>query len=89
MKWQKANALQPETYTDILPGVNGVVHTLGTLLEDGQYKKAMADGDIGALINNFVSGLVDSGNPLEKGGDGTKGGYEALNRDSGTSFFIL
>ncbi|KIM87147.1 hypothetical protein PILCRDRAFT_64295 [Piloderma croceum F 1598] len=82
VKWQKANALQPETYADILPGVNGVVHTLGTLLENGQYKKAMADGDIGALISNFLSGLVDSGNPLEKGGDGTQEGYEALNRDS-------
>jgi len=86
VNWQKADALQPETYADILPGVNGVVHTLGTLLEDGQYKKAMAQGDIGALIGNFLSGLVDSGNPLEKGSEGGRGGYEVLNRDSGINF---
>jgi len=29
-----------------------------------------------------VNGLVDSGNPLEKGGDGRRGSYEVLNRDS-------
>lgn len=58
------------------------MHTLGTLLEDGQYKKAMAEGNLGALIGSFVNGLVDSGNPLEKGGDRRRGSYEVLNRDS-------
>ena len=64
------------------------MHTLGTLLEDGQYKKAMAEGNLGALIGSFVNGLVDSGNPLEKGGDRRRGSYEVLNRDSGTRFFF-
>jgi hypothetical protein len=79
--WQKADAFQPETYAEILPGVDGVVHTLGTLLEGKQYKKAIAEGNIGALVGNFLSGLADSGNPLERGGQ--RGSYEMLNRDSG------
>jgi hypothetical protein len=66
--------------------VHGVVHTLGTLLEDMRYKKAMAEGDFGALISNFVSGFVDTGNPLEKGEK--KGAYEVLNRDSGMYFLL-
>lgn len=56
------------------------MHTLGTLVEDGRYKKALAESDIGALVGGFVRGLWDSGNPLEKGGQGS---YEVLNRDSG------
>jgi len=62
--------------------VDGVVHTLGTLLENGQYKKAVAEGNLGELIGNLISGLTDSGNPLEKGGEGRQDSYEALNRDS-------
>lgn len=80
--WRKADALQPESYADILPGVHGVVHTLGTLLEDGRYKKAMAEGNLGALIRSFMNGLVDSGNPLENGEKDMKASYETLNRDS-------
>jgi len=53
------------------------VHTLGTLLENGQYKRAMAEANLGALIRTFMSGLADR-NPLETGG----GSYDALNRDS-------
>lgn len=64
--------------------MDGVVHTLGTLLEDGQYKKAMAEGKLGALLGAFVSGFVDGGNPLERGGESS---YEVLNRDSGMHFF--
>lgn len=59
------------------------MHTLGTLLEDGRYKKALSESDVGALVSGFVSGLLDSGNPLEKGGERGQGTYEVLNRDSG------
>jgi len=82
VNWQKADALHPETYAHILPGVNGVVHTLGTLLEDGRYKKALAESDVGALVGGFVRGFLDSGNPLEKGGERGRRSYEVLNRDS-------
>jgi nucleoside-diphosphate-sugar epimerase len=73
--WQRGNALKPETYAHILPGVSGVVHTLGTLLEDGGYKKPLRDGDLGALLGSFWGN-----NPLEKATD--VGGYEVLNRDA-------
>ena len=59
--------------------MNGVVHTLGTLLENSQYKQALSEGNLGALVGGFVDGLT-GGNPLEKGGPG---GFESLNRDSG------
>lgn len=55
------------------------MHTLGTLLENPQYKRALSEGNLGALLSGFVDGLT-GGNPLEKGGPG---GYESLNRDSG------
>jgi hypothetical protein len=63
--------------------VNGVVHTLGTLLEGGKYKKAIAEHNLGAVVESFVSGLVDSGNPLEKE---QRESYNVLNRDSGMCF---
>lgn len=59
--------------------MNGVVHTLGTLLENSQYKQALSEGNLGALVGGFVDGLT-GGNPLEKGG---LEGFESLNRDSG------
>ncbi|KAH7921743.1 NAD(P)-binding protein [Leucogyrophana mollusca] len=82
--WRKADALRPETYAQLLSGVNAVVHTLGTLLEDGQYKAALANGDVSGLVRHFVSGLAGHGNnPLErKPDDQTNTSYEIMNRDS-------
>lgn len=85
VNWQKADAFDPDTYAHVLPGVNGVVHTLGTLLENPQYKKALSEGNFGALVGGFVGGLT-GGNPLEKGGPG---GYESLNRDSGRGILLV
>jgi hypothetical protein len=53
-----------------------VVHTLGTLLEDGRYKKSIRDGDLAGLVGSFFQG---GANPLEKGGPGS---YEVINRDA-------
>ncbi|KAF9246307.1 mitochondrial protein [Melanogaster broomeanus] len=76
VQWLKADALLPETYAGLLPGVNAVVHTLGTLLEDGRYKTALANGDVLGLLGAFGGG----GNPLERGAG--RGSYEVMNRDS-------
>ncbi|KAH7889351.1 mitochondrial protein [Phlebopus sp. FC_14] len=76
VEWQKADALLPKTYSHILPEVNAVVHTLGTLLEDSRYKTALANKSILGLVGAFANG---SGNPLERGG---RGSYEVMNRDS-------
>jgi len=79
--WQKGDALIPETYAHIMPTVGGVVHTLGTLLEDGQYKKALGEGSLGGLLGAFAGGFGGGGNPLERG-EANKSGYEVINRDT-------
>ncbi|KAF4576786.1 hypothetical protein EYR36_004766 [Pleurotus pulmonarius] len=84
VQWIKGDALHPDTFADILPEVNGVVHTLGTLLEDGEYKAALRQGDVFKLFGSFLNGaMVGGANPLKRpqGAQGT-GRYEALNRDS-------
>ncbi|KAI6045763.1 hypothetical protein EDC04DRAFT_2877149 [Pisolithus marmoratus] len=83
VEWRKADALIPETYADILPNVDGVVHTIGTLLEDSGYKAALAHGDIPKLFGAVTNRSVRGTNSLERAsGDARKGTYEALNRDS-------
>ncbi|KAF9227664.1 mitochondrial protein [Gyrodon lividus] len=77
VEWRKADALLPETYIELLPGVNAVVHTLGTLLEDGRYKTALENGDALGLLGAFANG---GENPLERGAG--RGSYEVMNRDS-------
>ena len=68
----------------MLPGVFAVVHTLGTLLEDTGYKKALRSGDVGGAVGSFMRSVTGvRGNPLEKGQG--KRNYEVLNRDSGIS----
>ncbi|KAG7452450.1 NAD(P)-binding protein [Guyanagaster necrorhizus] len=58
-----------------LQDANGVVHTLGTLLDDGKYKTAVNEGSLSGLVGS----LIGSQNPLEKK---TTSGYESLNRDA-------
>ncbi|KAF8447725.1 NAD(P)-binding protein [Boletus edulis BED1] len=74
--WRKADALLPETYSDILPRVGAVVHTLGTLLEDGKYKSALAHGDVIGLVGGIAGG---GANPL-RGPQSSS--YQVMNRDS-------
>ena len=85
MDWQKGDALRPETFAHLFPEVNGVVHTLGTLIEDGRYKQALKNGDFLSVMQSvFQSGFSD-GNPLKRqtGGEQNGGGYEVMNRDTG------
>ncbi|KAK0197037.1 mitochondrial protein [Armillaria mellea] len=58
-----------------LKDAHGVVHTLGTLLDDGKYKNAVKEGSLVGLVGS----LIGSQNPLEKK---TSSGYESLNRDA-------
>ncbi|KAJ7285776.1 mitochondrial protein [Mycena rebaudengoi] len=74
--WQTGDALRPASFAHLLDGAHGVVHTLGVLLEDAQYKRAVRDGDVPALLR----ALMGSGrNPLAAPDAPT---YEAMNRDS-------
>ncbi|KAF7294884.1 adenylate kinase [Mycena indigotica] len=75
--WQKGDALRPETFASHLDGASGVVHTLGMLLQDAEYKRAIRDGDVPALLNALIGGR----NPLEQ----PSLTYESMNRDSALS----
>lgn len=74
----------------MLPEVDGVVHTLGTLIEDGgRYKQALREGDvakIAKIVGSAISSVFGSKNPLEQGEEGS---YEDLNRNSGMSLRIV
>ncbi|KAL0566448.1 hypothetical protein V5O48_015571 [Marasmius crinis-equi] len=80
--WLRGNALDPSTFSHILPEVGGVVHTIGTLFEDGgEYKAALKEGDITKLVGGFFNNVVSGGsNPLAQ--KRREGSYETLNRDS-------
>lgn len=86
MQWLTADALRPETYSHLLPGVSGVVHTLGTLLPDTRYKDALRRQDLAGAAASIIQSLTTAGgNPLE----GHQNAYETLNRDAGASFVLL
>lgn len=74
----KGDALEPETFRPALQSADGVVHTLGTLLDDGAYKQAIKDGNILGLAQSLLGG---NANPLKK--TSSASGYDRLNRDSG------
>lgn len=83
MDWQTGDALHPETFARHLDGAAGVVHTLGILLEDAEYKRAVREGDAPALLR----ALLGSGrNPLAP--PPATATYEAMNRDAGVYFFL-
>lgn len=84
VNWQAADALQPTTYTHLMPGATAVVHTLGTLLEDARYKAALKDGNVSALFGAFMSSTLggsSTNNPLQDPAE-KEGSYELLNRDA-------
>jgi len=82
--WQKGDALHPQTFTHLFPEVDGVVHTLGSLLENSSYKKYLKESDIPALLGSlFQTVTCDSGNPLKQEMDSNVStSYEVMNRDS-------
>lgn len=74
--WQRGDALRPESFAAHLDGAAAVVHTLGILLEDAGYKRALRDGDAPALLRAFLGG---GRNPLATPAAPT---YDAMNRDA-------
>ncbi|KAH9180666.1 mitochondrial protein [Lactarius sanguifluus] len=79
VEWLTADALRPETYSHLLPGVSAVVHTLGTLLADTSYKDALRRQDLASAAGSIFRSLTGAGgNPLEE----HRNAYETLNRDS-------
>ncbi|KAG5342795.1 hypothetical protein C0989_008745 [Termitomyces sp. Mn162] len=82
--WQKGDALHPETFAHIFPEVDGVVHTLGTLIANSSYKQAIKRGDILGLLGSLRDSVVGGhGNPLERPtSEAVRGSYDVLNRDT-------
>ncbi|KAH9079529.1 mitochondrial protein [Lactarius deliciosus] len=79
VEWLTADALRPETYSHLLPGVSAVVHTLGTLLADTSYKDALRRQDLASAAGSIFRSLTSAGgNPLED----HQNAYGTLNRDS-------
>jgi hypothetical protein len=86
--WQQGSALQPESFAHLFSQVDGVVHTLGTLIEDTDYKRAVKEGDLPGLFGAVFQGLRNGGgNPLQKRTAPSENpkSYESMNRDSGES----
>ncbi|KAJ4487895.1 mitochondrial protein [Lentinula aciculospora] len=78
--WLKGSAQDPSTFANVLPDVHGVVHTLGTLIEDGgKYKQALREGDVTKLIGSALNNVFGLQNPLKRRSEGS---YEDVNRDS-------
>ncbi|KAI8998610.1 NAD-P-binding protein [Trametes punicea] len=85
VEWHKGDALKPETYAHLLPGVTAVVHTIGTLFEKSGYKSAVKDGNVPRVLSSAVAALTGAGrsaNPLEREEKRREGSYELVNRDS-------
>lgn len=89
VSWHSASAFSPSSYSPLLSSSTAVVHTLGILLEDQGYKKAVREGDLINLTGGFLKGLGGGeGNPL-KTAEEKRRGYEGMNRDSGMSLLYL
>ncbi|KAG2357683.1 mitochondrial protein [Suillus spraguei] len=76
VEWRKADAMNPESYADILPGVDAVVHTVGTLLDNTQYKQKIQEGDVMGFIKSFAG---RGSGPLA---EGQRSAYDILNYES-------
>lgn len=83
VEWHSASAFQPDLYKSIISSSDAVVHTIGTLLEGGEYKQSIKGGNpvevAGTTLKGVLNGLNGS-NPLKRGEEGS---YERVNRDSG------
>ncbi|KAJ7581464.1 mitochondrial protein [Mycena floridula] len=78
--WLQGNALEPSSFAENLEQVDDVVHTLGTLLEGGDYKQAVRDGNPIDLAASFLNSRLGFSNPLNT--EESKTSYEVVNRDS-------
>lgn len=79
VKWSLADLFDPESYKQHLAGKNAVVHSVGILFENSDYKDAINSNF------NFLNDMLRLGkflkgpNPMEKNYKST---YEAIQRDT-------
>lgn len=82
VKWHKASAFEPDTYRPLVSESTAVVHTLGILLEDAGYKKAVRSGNPLGVGKALLGGLFGTPSPLRTKEE-RRAGYDGMNRDSG------
>ncbi|KAL7419731.1 hypothetical protein Q5752_005647 [Cryptotrichosporon argae] len=78
--WCAASAFEPASYAPLVARADAVVHTLGILLEDASYKRAVKEGSV-LGVARALAGTWASPNPLKSEAD-RRSGYEGMNRDS-------
>lgn len=76
MNWKSADIFKPETYKEELKDANSVVHSIGILLENQDYKKTINSNS--SILSEF-SNFLKSSNPLTKSSFNS---YDSINRDS-------
>ncbi|CCH45895.1 hypothetical protein BN7_5482 [Wickerhamomyces ciferrii] len=74
--WKSADIFQPNSYKDELKDAKSVIHSLGILLENQNYKSSINSNS--SILNEFSNFLKPS-NPLTKTSFNS---YESINRDS-------
>lgn len=76
VQWKKADVFKPESYKHILKDANAVVHSIGILLENAEYKKAINSNN--DLLGEIMS-FFQTSNPMTKN---VSNSYDAVNRES-------
>ena len=79
VNWQQADVFNPKTYKKTLAEVDTVVHSIGMLFENQDYKKVMNSNF--SVLNDVrnLANAIKGGNPMKKSYELT---YEAVQRDS-------
>ncbi|CAG8589383.1 783_t:CDS:2, partial [Paraglomus occultum] len=78
--WLKGNCLNPSTYSDLLKDCTSVVHTVGTLLENPDYKKVVQSKSVVEAFGNLRISCKNQ-NPFKRDANEANN-YEKINRDT-------
>ncbi|CAN3355751.1 MIOREX complex component 2 [Diutina catenulata] len=81
VKWEHADIFNPDSYRQQLKGIDTVVHSIGMLFENPEYKQ-VANSNLGFVsdVQSVLNWVTRKGaNPMEKNYYHT---YEAVQRDS-------
>lgn len=79
VNWESADLFNPESYKDQIANKTAVVHSVGTLFENLDYKKTINSNF--SFLNDFlrIASMLKGPNPLTRNHNQT---YEAIQRDS-------
>ncbi|KAG0256490.1 hypothetical protein BG011_004481 [Mortierella polycephala] len=81
VNWAQGDSLDPNSYKEIMPGTEAVVHTVGILFEDS-YKEILHSQTFEQLTKSIKT-AIEGQNPLDTGKAPKTGlTYERVNRDT-------